>query len=583
MFIVMVVLGRVCEGQTAYITNDASNFVSVIDVTTNTVTANIPTVVYGWGITVSKDGSRVYFGNWADSIVRVINTSTNSVIASIHLGSNFQNGLAISPDGSKVYAVSGFYKGTVSVINTSTNVVSATIGGFFFPKGIAISPSGMVAYVSEENDSVKVIWTPTNSVFSSIHVSGNPGGICFSPTSSYVYVACASSGTISVINTSTNTVSATIPVGSNPWGICVSPDGSKVYVANDSSNSVSVINTATNSVSATIAVGANPSGISISPDGSKVLVANKYDYTVSVINSATDTVVATVPVGYAPIAFGNFISTYTSSLTVDSIGTLYCSGDSLLIHYHTPDTLNNSNIFSAQLSNSSGNFASAVVIGTLADTVSGTISAVIPPGTATGGGYRIRVVSSSPVKAGHDNGYDITINHSYHLNVSIAKCQGQTYTFPDGTIGSASTVHDSHYTNVLGCDSIIHNILTVSPNPIVTLSSDTICAGDTATLIASGATYYNWSPGAHASGVNTATATPNVTTNYWVIGHMLGCIDTAYATITIDCTVGINQFSMENDIDIYPNPFTLQTTITSTKYELQNIKIKNVLGEEIRN
>ena len=132
MFIVMVVLGRVCEGQTAYITNDASNFVSVIDVTTNTVTANIPTVVYGWGITVSKDGSRVYFGNWADSIVRVINTSTNSVIASIHLGSNFQNGLAISPDGSKVYAVSGFYKGTVSVINTSTNVVSATIGGFFF-------------------------------------------------------------------------------------------------------------------------------------------------------------------------------------------------------------------------------------------------------------------------------------------------------------------------------------------------------------------------------------------------------------------------------------------------------------------
>lgn len=90
--------------------------------------------------------------------------------------------------------------------------------------------------------------------------------------------------------------------------------------------------------------------------------------------------------------------------------TSYCAGDSVSIPYTISGTYNVGNIFTAQLSNASGGFAAPVNIGTLTSTAAGTISGTIPVGTATGTGYRIRVVSSNPVVTGVDNGDDLTVN-----------------------------------------------------------------------------------------------------------------------------------------------------------------------------
>lgn len=73
-------------------------------------------------------------------------------------------------------------------------------------------------------------------------------------------------------------------------------------------------------------------------------------------------------------------------------------------------TMHAGNIVTAQLSDASGSFASPVVLGTLATTTSGTISGTIPAGTPTGGGYRIRVVSSDYALTAADNGSDIVIS-----------------------------------------------------------------------------------------------------------------------------------------------------------------------------
>lgn len=73
-------------------------------------------------------------------------------------------------------------------------------------------------------------------------------------------------------------------------------------------------------------------------------------------------------------------------------------------------TMHAGNIVTAQLSDASGSFASPVVLGILATTTSGTISGTIPAGTPTGGGYRIRVVSSDYALTAADNGSDIVIS-----------------------------------------------------------------------------------------------------------------------------------------------------------------------------
>jgi endonuclease I len=67
--------------------------------------------------------------------------------------------------------------------------------------------------------------------------------------------------------------------------------------------------------------------------------------------------------------------------------------------------------FIAQLSGNSGSFDSPVTLGTVVSNTTGsqTISGIIPAGTTSGTGYRIRVISDSPAITGTDNGTNLTI------------------------------------------------------------------------------------------------------------------------------------------------------------------------------
>src|SRR3972149_5843437 len=92
--------------QTAYITNNGSSSVSVINVATNTVSATITVGNEPWGVAVSPDGSKVYVANYSGNTVSVINTATNTVTATIAISSG-PVGISVSPDGSKVYVTGG--------------------------------------------------------------------------------------------------------------------------------------------------------------------------------------------------------------------------------------------------------------------------------------------------------------------------------------------------------------------------------------------------------------------------------------------------------------------------------------------
>ena len=97
------------------------------------------------------------------------------------------------------------------------------------------------------------------------------------------------------------------------------------------------------------------------------------------------------------------------------------------------------NTYTAQLSSSSGSFSSPVPIGTtVSDANSGTISATIALGTATGTGYRIRVISSNPAVTGTDNGTNLTINLP---TVSISPTTTQNISV--GVNGTTLTVTES--------------------------------------------------------------------------------------------------------------------------------------------
>jgi YVTN family beta-propeller protein len=171
------------RAQNAYITNQRSHSVSVIDTATNTVSATIP------------DGASPF-------------------------------GVAVTPDGSKVYIANSPFNGTVSVIDTGTNTVSATIPVGFSPFGVAVNPDGSKVYVSNSlSNTVSVIDAATNTASATIPVGLRPFGVAVSRDGSKVYVASHDVNKVSVIDTATNTVITTIPVGQLPiaFGVFIQP------------------------------------------------------------------------------------------------------------------------------------------------------------------------------------------------------------------------------------------------------------------------------------------------------------------------------------------------------------------------
>ena len=80
--------GAQALAQNAYITNsgvppDFFGTVSVIDTTSNTVTATIPVGRAAKGVAVTPDGSTVYVANQNANTVSVIDTASNTVTATI--------------------------------------------------------------------------------------------------------------------------------------------------------------------------------------------------------------------------------------------------------------------------------------------------------------------------------------------------------------------------------------------------------------------------------------------------------------------------------------------------------------------
>jgi hypothetical protein len=139
----------------------------------------------------------------------------------------------------------------------------------------------------------------------------------------------------------------------------------------------------------------------------------------------------------------------------------YCPGQAISVPFTANGTFNAGNTFTAQLSNSSGSFASPVVIGTLSSTTSGVINANIPLGTAVGANYLIRVVANSPNTTGTPSVITIEVAGAPTSAISNASsttvCSGGTASLifqgSPGTIQWSSSTNNTTFTPIAGATS----------------------------------------------------------------------------------------------------------------------------------
>ena len=254
--------------------------------------------------------------------------------------------------------------------------------------------------------------------------------------------------------------------------------------------------------------GAGYSSYSWTPSGNSqtinVTTAGTYSVTVTDSSGCTgsDTVIVTVSPNLNPIITGNLSFCAGDSTTLDA-GAGYSSyswspsGNSQTINVNT------GGIYIVTVSNGGSCDGS--------DTVTVTVN---PNPTPTITGNTILCTGDSlTLNAGNYLGYLwSTTDNSQTINVNSSGNYSVTVTDNNGCIGDDSI-------------TITENAL-----PIITVTNDTICNGEQASLTASGASTYVWS---NSSTSNPLTANPSATTTYTVTGSDNSCTGSATGIITV--------------------------------------------------
>ena len=295
----------------AYVTNVNSGTISVIDTTTNSVTATITVGGAPAVVVAAPQSHRAFFTDLMSGNISVVDTSTNTKLNPIVVGSVPLAGFGIDNTAHKLFAAdfsdAAGNLGHLSVVNIPDCAVATFSVGTKL-QDIAVDATVGKAYVTDFGDgatghgSVKVIQnSAVAATLTSTPKSTNSHGVAVDVSNDLLLVTNLGEKTVSIFTLSSGAFVTTIAVGNVPQSVDVYPAIHRAYVTNDSDGTVSVINTSNNTVVTTVTVGASPQGIAVNTSSGMVYVTNETSGTVSVIDSSNNTVAATIPVGSHPV------------------------------------------------------------------------------------------------------------------------------------------------------------------------------------------------------------------------------------------------------------------------------------------
>lgn len=290
--------GQALAGPLAYVPNEKSASVSVIDTATDARRTDI--IVGQRPRGGATDGHRLYLTDAKAGALLIVDAESGTLLKSVPLGSS-PEGISLSADGTLLAAAVEDDNSVVLLSAPDGRELARIKVHGKNPEHAVFSPDGRWLYVSaEEAEQVDVVDVAARRQVGSIPVGKRPRGIAFLPDGRRAYVACELAGKVYAVDVAGRKVVAEIAAGQYPNGVAVQPDGRRVFVSNGRDGTVMAIDTATHAVVATIEVGKRPWNMALTPDGNKLYVANGRSGTVSVIDTASLKKVADIAVGELP-------------------------------------------------------------------------------------------------------------------------------------------------------------------------------------------------------------------------------------------------------------------------------------------
>jgi YVTN family beta-propeller protein len=369
-------------GTKAYVTNQFSQAVGIIDVSSNTQTASVPVAGNPFAVIVGPGDDVVWVTTTADSLFG-IRASTGAITHRMSMPI-ISNGLAICD--SLLY-VSTRDVGTVTVVNTNRDSVVRVLPVGGAPQGIVIAPSKQELYIANENGSLQFWNLTSNTSNGSVAINGRGFGLAQSPADGRLYVTTLEGGEVQVIDPASHAKVDSFVVGGVVRRIAFNPGGTIATVANEdgwvdfltapgvptgpappysrvllSGRPYSAAISAHGLVyvsllddrelaadtlpafafSSTVSVGDTPTEVAFNSTGTRAYVTNQFSQSVGIIDAATGQQTTTIPVAGNPFAVivGPGDSVVWVTTTADSLFGIRVASGTITHRLHMPSISN---------------------------------------------------------------------------------------------------------------------------------------------------------------------------------------------------------------------------------------------------
>ena len=234
-------------------------------------------------VRMSPDGKTAYVGNQDSQTISVIDVATNTIKSTIPLPAGSVLTFGLTPDGRTIYALMDF-RG-VYVINVARQKVTDSIPAVQIGTilaGVAFHPSQPCAYVAaRDNGTVSTIDLRQNSVVRTVAVAGaRIQNLAVSRDGARLFATDIQRSKLLVWDLPSGSdayqeFSIGSPVDRNAFDVAVSPDNTQVYVSTLADGKVFILDQASGAPVATLNTGGSPRYIAFDAAGSAAVVANE--------------------------------------------------------------------------------------------------------------------------------------------------------------------------------------------------------------------------------------------------------------------------------------------------------------------
>ena len=339
-----------------YVTNENSNNLTPIDLSTNTLQANIPVGELPVDIAITPNGLTAYVCANVSNQVIPVSLITHTPGDPISIPSPLA--ISITPDGTLAY-VTSLFRSYVTVIDLTKNLVITTISiPGAFPLETGITPDGTTAFVTNiSNPNLTPINTTTQAKETLVDVGGDSSGIAITPDGTTAYICLTSTDSVGVLVLATRELSTEIPLtGDVSAALTITPNGTTAYVATQ--EKLTPIALPANTPQSPITFPSYVSEFSVTPDNLTGYATLSYDDKVIPVTLANATLGTPIHVASAPYAMGitpdpapiavftttvasaGFPTNFDASRSVSSVGTIksyaWNFGDSQTLTTTTP-------------------------------------------------------------------------------------------------------------------------------------------------------------------------------------------------------------------------------------------------------